>query len=78
MLKNKEAYEITLLSVCLCIPHPLRLKAGIVEPEKIYLCICMCTPLQLLGNGSVNMFPGNKKNCWTRRFLCGPCQLKGK
>jgi hypothetical protein len=39
--------------------------------------------LSLLGNGSVKMLPQQRihtqrqKNCWTRRFLCGPCRIKG-
>jgi hypothetical protein len=33
--KKKEAYEITSLSLCVCLPHPQLLKAGIVEPEEV-------------------------------------------
>jgi hypothetical protein len=32
--------------------------------------VCLCTPLSLLGNSSVNAFPRQKKMCWRRRFLC--------
>jgi hypothetical protein len=40
-------------------------------------------PLWLLGNGSVNTFRSNEytkqqNNCRTRRFLCGPCGIKGE
>jgi hypothetical protein len=42
--------------------------------------VCV-SPLSLLGNGSVNTFLRHRihtKNCWTPRFLCGPCRIKGK
>jgi hypothetical protein len=44
----------------------------------------MCIPLSLLGNGSVKTLPlqgictQQKKNCWRRRFLCGPCRISWK
>jgi hypothetical protein len=43
--------------------------------------VCIC-PLPSLGNCSVNTFPRQQiytqklKNCWTRRFLCGPCRIE--
>jgi hypothetical protein len=46
----------------------------------------MCNPptfaRQKLGNGSVKSLPRQRihtlqyKNCWTRRFICGPCLSK--
>jgi hypothetical protein len=46
----------------------------------ISLCVCVCIPLSLLFNGSV--FPRQRiherKNCWTCRFLCGPCRITGR
>jgi hypothetical protein len=43
----------------------------------------MCIPLSLLGNGSVKKLPQQRihmqrRNCWTRRFQCGPCRIKGQ
>jgi hypothetical protein len=57
---------------CLCVPSSQRLKAGIVEPEDIFV----------LGKGSVNTFPlqgihtEQRKSCLTRRFLCCPYRIK--
>jgi hypothetical protein len=38
------------------------------------------SPVSLLDNGSVYTFPRQRihetNNCWTRRFLCGPCRMK--
>jgi hypothetical protein len=48
----------------------------------ISLCIYMCIPLSLLGNGSVKTLPLQRihkqqyKTFWTHRFLCGPCRIK--
>jgi hypothetical protein len=40
--------------------------------------VCLYIFLSLLGNGSVNTFPQQTKNCWRRRFICGMCRIKGK
>jgi hypothetical protein len=46
--------------------------------------VCMCIPLSLLDNCSVKPLPRQRiqtqklNNCWMRRFLCGPCFIKGK
>jgi hypothetical protein len=45
---------------------------------KESLWVCLCIPLSLLGNNSVNMFLASTKRCWRRRFLCGPWNNKGK
>jgi hypothetical protein len=43
----------------------------------------MYIPLSFLGNGSVKMLERQRihtqkyMNCWTRRFLCGQCRIKG-
>jgi hypothetical protein len=48
------------------------------------VCVSVCvSPLAFLGNGSVYTLPRKrihetKKKCWTRRFICGPCGVKGK
>jgi hypothetical protein len=48
-----------------------------------YLRVCLCIPtLSLLSNGSVETSPRQRihtqhwKNCWTRRFQCGPRRIK--
>jgi hypothetical protein len=38
------------------------------------LWVCPCIPLSLLGKD----IPAATKDCWRRRFLCGPCRKKGK
>jgi hypothetical protein len=44
----------------------------------------MCIHISLLGNGSVKTLPRQRihtqqeNNCWTSRFLCGPCRINGK
>jgi hypothetical protein len=93
--KNKSRL---MTSPCyLCIP-PHLLKARILEPEKTAITIPHkhvydMTPesqssevrvVQLLGNGSVIIFPQQwihmqqYKNCWTCHFLCIPHHIKGK
>jgi hypothetical protein len=46
--------------------------------SKDSLWVCLCIPLSLLGNGSCKHVPAAMKNCWRRRFLCGPCYIKTK
>jgi hypothetical protein len=48
------------------------------------ICVYMSVQLPLLGNGSVETLPRHRmhtqqqKNCWTIRFLCGPCRIERK
>jgi hypothetical protein len=62
--------------------RPVQWRTSQVPP--ISLCVYMCIPLSTLGNGSVKTLLRQRihtqqhKNCWTRRFLCGPCRIKGK
>jgi hypothetical protein len=52
------------------------------NPTRCCPFVCLCIPLTLLGNGSVEtlsryrIHTQQKKNCWTRRFQCGPCRIK--
>jgi hypothetical protein len=74
-------------------PEPIFMKLGmhIMAPETISmaylippisLCVYMCIPLSLLGNGSVETLPlqrihtQRQQNRSTRRVLCGPCRIK--
>jgi hypothetical protein len=47
-------------------------------------CLSICvSPLLLLHNSSVNMFPQQQihmqqLNCWIHHLLCSPCLIKGK
>jgi hypothetical protein len=56
--------------------------AYLINPS--YQSVCMSVPLPLLGNGSVKtlrlqrIHAQQSKNCWTSRFLCGQCRIKGK
>jgi hypothetical protein len=44
-------------------------RTSIMAPISLSVCICM-----LLGNGlSIHK---QQHNCWTCRFLCGPCRIK--
>jgi hypothetical protein len=55
---------------------------GVLHKYLQTLCVSICIPLTLLGNGSVNTFPrqrihiNNGMNCWTWHFICGPCLIK--
>jgi hypothetical protein len=57
---------------------------GILHKSLSSVSVSVCvSPLSLLHNGSVNTFPRQlihetRKNFWTRRFLCGPCCIKGE
>jgi hypothetical protein len=48
----------------------------------ISLCVYLCIPLSLLGNGLVKTLMRlqiqEEDNCWTPCFLCGSCHIKGK
>jgi hypothetical protein len=68
-------------------PEPIFTKLGmyIMAPEPISTAYFINVyPLSLIGNGSVKTLPQQlihtqqQKNCWTRRFLCGPYRIKGK
>jgi hypothetical protein len=41
----------------------------------LYLWVCLCIPLLLLGNKSIRMA---KKDLLKGRFLCGPCRIEGQ
>jgi hypothetical protein len=68
-------------------PEPNFMTLGIhtMAPEpisKVYFYVSMWISLSLLGNGSVKRLPRQQiytqqKNCWTRRFPCGPCGIEG-
>jgi hypothetical protein len=57
---------------------------GALYKSLASMCVLVCfTPLSLLGNSSVTHFCANEytqqyKNCWSRRFLCCPCHIKGE
>jgi hypothetical protein len=57
---------------------------GVLHKSLPSVCVSVfVSPLSLLGNGSLNTFPlqqihQTKKNCWRRRFRCGPCRIKGE
>jgi hypothetical protein len=42
--------------------------------SKDSLWVCLCIPVLLLSKD----VPAATKNCWRRRFLLGPCGVKGK
>jgi hypothetical protein len=56
--------------------------AYIINPFHQSVCVYMCIPLSLLGNDPARTSPRQRihtqqyKNCWMRRFLCGPCIIK--
>jgi hypothetical protein len=60
-----------------CISWHLNLSERLTSQiPRISLCVCMCTPLSLLSNGTLQMLPRQQirtpqQNYWTRRFLCG-------
>jgi hypothetical protein len=53
-----------------------------LEIPPISLCVHICIPLSLLGNGSIKTLPPRRihtkedKNYLTRRFVCGPCLVR--
>jgi hypothetical protein len=67
--------------MCIMATEPI-LMSYFINPAHS-LCFYMRIPLSLLDNGSLYTFPRQriyvtKKNCWTRRFVCGPCLIKGE
>jgi hypothetical protein len=67
------------LGMYIMTPEPIS-KAYLMNP--ISLCVCMCIPLSLLGNGSVETLPlqrihtQQKKNYGMNPSLYGPCRIK--
>jgi hypothetical protein len=60
---------------------PSQWRTSYIPP--ISQCIRIFIPLSLLGNGLTKTLPrqrvhAQQQNCWTRRFLCGSCPIKGK
>jgi hypothetical protein len=56
--------------IMLCAVHVL---------SKENMCVCMCIPPPIVARQLFSKhIPMATKNCWTRHFLCGPCDIKGK
>jgi hypothetical protein len=82
MTKSSDAYQITLLSVCLCIPLTVWKPKSWSQKRSVCMSACVF-PVFLLGNGLANTFPfqrihtQQKKHFWTCGSLCGSCRIKG-
>jgi hypothetical protein len=69
------------LGLYIMAPEPIS-TANFINPSHQSLCLYVYPRISLLGNGFVkhgNEYTSNNRRIfWMRRFLYGPCRIKGK
>jgi hypothetical protein len=92
LVKKKSKLMINLCSLCTlstfeCLNQSLwnlaRISRQLSTPQiqPISICVCVWIPhivARQRHGKNVTEATRNRKKCWRRRFLCGPCRYKGK
>jgi hypothetical protein len=65
------------MSETLYIRHSTRAHLnGVLHRSLPSICVCISIPLIVARQRPGRHVPAAKKNCWRRRFLCGPCRTE--